>query len=140
MSKDTTARKETKRQTRWAEGLDGWELGCKSLRLQHRLASNKLSTFIPAAHLKWGREALRGLTYITTGRGPLRRWLWAIGRAECDKCECGIAQNAPIEIDPPALEMCCAILESSAAVNTRLMAFGCGVSSKMSQGIVGVSP
>jgi len=43
--------------------------------------------------LKWDREALRDLTYIATDRGPLRRWLWVIGRAEDDKYECGIAQN-----------------------------------------------
>ena len=28
------------------------------------------------AHLKWDREAARGLTYVETDRGPLERWLW----------------------------------------------------------------
>lgn len=46
------------------------------------------------AHLKWDREALRGLTYITTDRSPLKRWLWVIGRAGDGKCDCSIAQNA----------------------------------------------
>jgi len=45
-------------------------------------------------HLKWDREALRGLTSITTDRGPLKRWLQTIGRAEEDACECRVAQNA----------------------------------------------
>ena len=26
--------------------------------------------------------------------GPIKRWLWVIGRAEDDKCECGVADNA----------------------------------------------
>jgi len=34
------------------------------------------------AHMRWGREALQGLAYISTGRRPLECWLWVIGRAE----------------------------------------------------------
>lgn len=44
--------------------------------------------------LKWDRQSLKGLTYIVTDRGLLKRWLWVIGPAEDDKCECGVAQNA----------------------------------------------
>lgn len=33
-------------------------------------------------------ESLELPTYITTGRGLLKWWLWVIGRAEVDKCEC----------------------------------------------------
>ena len=42
------------------------------------------SIYTKSAHLKWDREALRGLPYITTDHGPLVD----------DKCECVIAQNA----------------------------------------------
>ena len=45
-------------------------------------------------HLKWSRKAVRGLTYITTDRGPLKRWLKFIGRSQEDKCSCGEIQNA----------------------------------------------
>ncbi|KAF8416252.1 hypothetical protein EV426DRAFT_700412 [Tirmania nivea] len=46
---------------------------------------------------KWNREALRGLTYVVTDRGPQRWWLHKIGRADdprCGLCEEGVAQNA----------------------------------------------
>ncbi|KAF8417855.1 hypothetical protein EV426DRAFT_706592 [Tirmania nivea] len=42
-------------------------------------------------------EALRGLTYVVTDRGPQRWWLHKIGRADdprCGLCEEGVAQNA----------------------------------------------
>jgi len=35
-----------------------------------------------------------GLVYVTTDRGPLKHWLWAIGRAGDSRCECGTTQNA----------------------------------------------
>ena len=45
-------------------------------------------------HLRWSRKAVRGLTFIVTDRGPLRRWLKVIGRRPEDKCDCGEIQNA----------------------------------------------
>ena len=45
-------------------------------------------------HLAWSRKAVKGLTYIVTDRGPLKRWLWIIGRAQDQTCECGEIQNA----------------------------------------------
>jgi len=50
--------------------------------------------FTRLAHLKWDRETLRGLAYVTTGRRPLKHWLWSIGRAEDSKCGCRGSQNA----------------------------------------------
>ena len=32
-------------------------------------------------HLRWTRKAVKGLTYVITDRGPLRRWLKIIGRS-----------------------------------------------------------
>ena len=46
------------------------------------------------AHLKWDRQAVKGLTYMVTDRGPHRWWQKTISRMEYDKCKCGIAQNA----------------------------------------------
>ena len=37
---------------------------------------------------------MKGLTYITTDRGPMRSWLKIIQRSQDDQCECGEAQNA----------------------------------------------
>ncbi|KAF8417562.1 hypothetical protein EV426DRAFT_699641 [Tirmania nivea] len=51
----------------------------------------------PSKQTKWNREALRGLTYIVTDRGPQRWWLHKVGRAAdpvCGLCEVGVAQNA----------------------------------------------
>ncbi|KAF8416400.1 hypothetical protein EV426DRAFT_703786 [Tirmania nivea] len=51
----------------------------------------------PSKQTKWNREALRGLTYVVTDRGPQRWWLHKIGRADdprCGLCEEGVAQNA----------------------------------------------
>ena len=50
--------------------------------------------FDRAPHLKWDRDALRGLSYLHTDRGPMRAWLHQIGRAEDQFCECGETQNA----------------------------------------------
>ena len=44
----------------------------------------------------WDREALKGLTYITTGRGPTGSWLKTIGKTEegrCGVCEERTLQN-----------------------------------------------
>jgi len=60
--------------------------------MQHRLASDRLST--RPAHVKWDREALRGLVYANTGRGIQKHWLWTTGRAEDSRYRRGIAQNA----------------------------------------------
>ena len=46
------------------------------------------------AHLAWDREALRGLVSVTTDRGPMKYWLWTIGRLDDSRCECGSAQSA----------------------------------------------
>ena len=45
-------------------------------------------------HLKWSRKQVRGLTDVITDRGPLKRWLAIIGRAEQGECQCGETQNA----------------------------------------------
>ena len=44
-------------------------------------------------HLQWSRKALRELVYVTTDRGPQKRWLKIIGRSEDDLCGCGEIQN-----------------------------------------------
>jgi len=46
------------------------------------------------SHMKWNRAELRGLTYLHTDRGPMRAWLYQIGRARDPKCGCGEVQNA----------------------------------------------
>ena len=45
-------------------------------------------------HLQWTRTQLRGLTFIITDRGPMKRWLTIIGRSTDDACQCGESQNA----------------------------------------------
>ena len=35
--------------------------------------------------LRWTRKAVKGLVYVTTDRGPLKRWLKIIGRSEDDR-------------------------------------------------------
>ena len=37
----------------------------------------------------WSRIGVRGLTYLFTGKGPLKSWLKKIGKSESDQCECG---------------------------------------------------
>ena len=46
------------------------------------------------SHLKWTRKQLRGLTFIITDRGPMKRWQWVIKRADDPFCQCGEIQNA----------------------------------------------
>ena len=45
-------------------------------------------------HLAWSRKAVKGLAFMVTDRGPLRRWLWILGRAQEPTCDCGEIQNA----------------------------------------------
>jgi len=45
-------------------------------------------------HMKWDRDELRGLTYLHTDKGPMKEWLFRIGRSDSPRCECGEAQNA----------------------------------------------
>lgn len=45
-------------------------------------------------HLSWSRKTVKGLTYIVTDRGPMKRWLGVIRRSEDQKCGCGEIQNA----------------------------------------------
>ena len=45
-------------------------------------------------HLAWSRRQVKALTYLVTDRGPMRRWLWVIGRSQEQECQCGEVQNA----------------------------------------------
>jgi len=45
-------------------------------------------------HMKWDRDEVRGLTYLHMDKGPMRHWLFKIGKAEDPRCECGGVQNA----------------------------------------------
>jgi len=40
------------------------------------------------AHLNWSRQAIRGLTYLVTDKGPQRQWLKEIGKVEDASCVC----------------------------------------------------
>ena len=53
----------------------------------HRMYSKPL-------HLKWTRNQLKGLTYIVTDCGPIKRGPWVIKRADTTFCPCGEIQNA----------------------------------------------
>jgi len=44
--------------------------------------------------MKWDRDELRGLTYLHTDKGPMRHWLFKIGKAKDPRCKCGETQNA----------------------------------------------
>lgn len=57
------------------------------IRHDHRIHSK-------GAHLSWTRKQLRGLTFIVTDRGPMKRWQWIIKRADHQLCQCGQIQNA----------------------------------------------
>ena len=57
------------------------------IRHDHRIHSK-------GNHLNWSRKQLRGLSFVVTDRGPIKRWLWLIGRAEDPMCQCGEIQNA----------------------------------------------
>ena len=45
-------------------------------------------------HLSWTRRQVKALTYVVTDRGPLKRWLFVIGRSAEQLCQCGEIQNA----------------------------------------------
>lgn len=45
-------------------------------------------------HLGWTRRQVKALTYIVTDRGPMKRWLFIIGRSAEQLCRCGEIQNA----------------------------------------------
>jgi len=34
------------------------------------------------AHLSWSRDAIRGLTYLVTDKGPQRQWLKEMGKVD----------------------------------------------------------
>ena len=57
------------------------------IRADHRIHSKP-------EHINWIRKQLPGLSFITTDRGPMRRWQWIIGRADEQTCQCGEVQNA----------------------------------------------
>ena len=57
------------------------------IRQDHRVHSKP-------PHLKWTRKQLRGLTFIITDRGPMKRWQWVIKRADDPFCRCREIQNA----------------------------------------------
>ena len=45
-------------------------------------------------HLSWSRKQVKALTYLVTDRGPLKHWVWVIGRSQEQECQCGEIQNA----------------------------------------------
>ena len=45
-------------------------------------------------HLRWTRKQVRGLSFVITDRGPMKRWLSIIGRSADQTCRCGEVQNA----------------------------------------------
>jgi len=47
-------------------------------------------------HLSWPRQALQGLTYLETDKGPQRQWMREIGKTEDASCVCNgwTPQNA----------------------------------------------
>ena len=45
-------------------------------------------------HLKWTRRQVKGLTFITTDRGPMKHGQWIMKRADNPFCQCGEIQNA----------------------------------------------
>ena len=45
-------------------------------------------------HLQWSRKQVKGLTFVVTDRGPMKRWLAIIGRSPQNTCQCGEIQNA----------------------------------------------
>ena len=57
------------------------------IRHDHRIHSKQ-------EHMNWTRKQLRGLSFIITDRGPMKRWQWIIGRADEQTCRCGEVQNA----------------------------------------------
>lgn len=57
------------------------------IRKDHRIHSKP-------PHLKWPRKQVKGLTYIVTDHGPMKRWQRVIKRAYNPFCQCEAIQNA----------------------------------------------
>jgi len=60
----------------------GGERGPAGIRQAYQLHSKA------PAHLRWSRQAIRGLTYLETDKGPQRQWLKEIGKVEDVSCVC----------------------------------------------------
>ena len=87
------------------EGNEAVDSGAKIRAYGGRVAE-RLSILTPAGiqqdhgihskppHLKWTRKQLRGLTFIITDRGPMKRWQCVIKQANNPCCRCGEIQNA----------------------------------------------
>ena len=94
--------------TRTASGVEGNEAADKraKLRAYSGRVTNGTSLITPAGirqdhpihskprHLQWTRRQVKALTYIVTDRGPMKRWLFIIGRSAEQLCQCGEVQNA----------------------------------------------
>ena len=67
-------------------------------------------------HFKWSRQAVRGLVYMVTDKGPQRQWLWEIGKSEEQWCVCDgwTAQNA-------AHLMSCPCVGDGRGINSEMM-------------------
>ena len=65
---------------------------CTPAGIRQHFHTNRLTKQVKT----WNRNALRGLTYLETDKGPLKSWLHKIGRAEDNKCSCpeDTVQNA----------------------------------------------
>ena len=89
-------------------GISGNEMADRKakLRAYGSRVMNQVSRIIPAGirqdhlihskplHLRWTRRQVKALTYVVTDRGPLKRWLFIIGRSAEQQCQCGETQNA----------------------------------------------
>jgi len=55
------------------------------------------------AHLHWNKQAIRGLTYMVTDKGPQAQWLKEIGKVEDASCVCDgwTPQNAAHRYECP---------------------------------------
>ena len=89
-------------------GVSGNEMADRKakLRAYGGRVMNQVSKITPAGirqdhpihsrppHLSWTRRQVKALTYVVTDRGPLKRWLFIIGRSTEQHCRCGETQNA----------------------------------------------
>jgi len=72
----------------------GWERGCTGLTLTPAGILQAFPLHVkPPAHMKWSRDAIRGLTYMMTDKGPQRQWVREISRTGC-VCDGWTPQNA----------------------------------------------